>query len=114
MNLPNSLTIARMVLVPLLVVVLLTEFEGSRIAGLPKELVAASMSDVYRLSVATEGDGWSAALQNALAAVPFGSTKAIPVFISRSAKSATTATVTVTAVSETDPSKKASYVYKVR
>jgi CDP-diacylglycerol--glycerol-3-phosphate 3-phosphatidyltransferase len=41
MNLPNSLTIARMVLVPLLVVALLTEFEGRRIAGLPKELVAA-------------------------------------------------------------------------
>src|SRR5687767_1524721 len=43
MNLPNSLTIARMVLVPLLVVVLLTEFERSRIAGLPKELVAAAI-----------------------------------------------------------------------
>ena len=40
MNLPNSLTIARMVLVPLLVVVLLTEFEGSRIAGLPKEMAS--------------------------------------------------------------------------
>ena len=43
MNLPNSLTIARMVLVPLLVVVLLTEFEGSRIAGMPKEFVAAAI-----------------------------------------------------------------------
>jgi len=43
MNLPNSLTIARMVLVPLLVVVLLTEFERSRIAGVPKEFVAAAI-----------------------------------------------------------------------
>lgn len=41
MNLPNSLTVARMVLVPLLVVVLLTEFEGSLIVGIPKEIVAA-------------------------------------------------------------------------
>ena len=32
MNLPNTLTLARMFLVPLLVVVLLTEFEGRRIA----------------------------------------------------------------------------------
>jgi phosphatidylglycerophosphate synthase len=43
MNLPNSLTLARMFLVPLLVVALLTEFEGRRIAGIPKELVAAAI-----------------------------------------------------------------------
>jgi phosphatidylglycerophosphate synthase len=39
MNLPNALTVARMFLVPLLVVVLLTEFEGRHILGVPKELV---------------------------------------------------------------------------
>ena len=43
MNLPNSLTITRMVLVPLLVVVLLTEFDGSRIVGVAKEFVAAAI-----------------------------------------------------------------------
>jgi CDP-diacylglycerol--glycerol-3-phosphate 3-phosphatidyltransferase len=43
MNLPNSLTVVRMFLVPLLVVVLLTEFEGRRIAGIPKELVGAAI-----------------------------------------------------------------------
>jgi CDP-diacylglycerol---glycerol-3-phosphate 3-phosphatidyltransferase len=43
MNLPNSLTIVRMFLVPILVVVLLTEFEGRRIAGVQKELVAAAI-----------------------------------------------------------------------
>jgi CDP-diacylglycerol--glycerol-3-phosphate 3-phosphatidyltransferase len=43
MNLPNSLTIVRMFLVPLLVVVLLTEFEGHRILGMPKELVGAAI-----------------------------------------------------------------------
>ena len=41
MNLPNALTLVRMFLVPLLVVVLLTEFEGRRILGMPKELVGA-------------------------------------------------------------------------
>jgi CDP-diacylglycerol---glycerol-3-phosphate 3-phosphatidyltransferase len=42
-NLPNALTLVRMVLVPLLVVVLLTEFEGRRILGMPKELVGAAI-----------------------------------------------------------------------
>jgi CDP-diacylglycerol--glycerol-3-phosphate 3-phosphatidyltransferase len=41
MNLPNTLTVARLFLVPLLVVVLLTEFEGRRILGVPRELAAA-------------------------------------------------------------------------
>src|SRR5687768_1529457 len=50
MNLPNSLTIARMVLVPLLVVVLLTEFDGSRIAGMPKEFVAAAIFGIASLT----------------------------------------------------------------
>ena len=43
MNLPNTLTLVRIVLVPLLVVVLLTEFEGRRIFGVAKELVAAAI-----------------------------------------------------------------------
>ncbi|MFN8057819.1 MAG: CDP-diacylglycerol--glycerol-3-phosphate 3-phosphatidyltransferase [Vicinamibacterales bacterium] len=43
MNLPNTLTVARIFLVPLLVVVLLTEFDGLRVAGLPKEPLAAAI-----------------------------------------------------------------------
>src|SRR3954469_13095726 len=43
MNLPNSLTIGRIFLVPLLVVVLLTNFEGRNIAGVPTELVGAAI-----------------------------------------------------------------------
>ncbi len=43
MNLPNTLTLVRMFLVPLLVVVLLTEFEGHLILGMPKELVGAAI-----------------------------------------------------------------------
>ena len=43
MNLPNTLTLVRMFLVPLLVVVLLTEFEGRQILGMPKEFAGAGI-----------------------------------------------------------------------
>jgi phosphatidylglycerophosphate synthase len=43
MNLPNALTLVRMFLVPILVVVLLTEFEGPRIVGVSKELLGAGI-----------------------------------------------------------------------
>lgn len=43
MNLPNSLSLTRMFLVPLLVVVLLTNFEGRLILGVRKELVGAAI-----------------------------------------------------------------------
>src|ERR1044072_1595895 len=43
MNLPNALTLVRMFLVPLLVVVLLTEFEGRRVLGVPKDIVGAGI-----------------------------------------------------------------------
>ena len=43
MNLPNSLTLARIFLVPLLVVVLLTKFEGRLIFGVRKELIGAAI-----------------------------------------------------------------------
>ncbi|MGC4083851.1 MAG: hypothetical protein QM736_17495 [Vicinamibacterales bacterium] len=43
MNLPNSLSVTRIFLVPLLVVVLLTKFEGRMIFGVRKELVAAAI-----------------------------------------------------------------------
>src|SRR5919112_6524894 len=50
MNLPNTLTLVRMFLVPLLVVVLLTEFEGRRILGMPKELVGAAIFGLASLT----------------------------------------------------------------
>jgi len=43
MNLPNSLSLARIFFVPLLVVVLLTKFEGRVILGVRKELVGAAI-----------------------------------------------------------------------
>ena len=41
MNLPNALTLGRIFLIPLLVVVLLTNFEGRMIFGVRKEIVGA-------------------------------------------------------------------------
>src|SRR5215216_856752 len=43
MNLPNSLSVTRIFLVPLHVVVLLTKFEGRLIFGVPKEIVGAAI-----------------------------------------------------------------------
>lgn len=50
MNLPNSLTVTRIFLIPLLVVVLLTKFEGRQILGVPKELVAAAIFGLASLT----------------------------------------------------------------
>ena len=58
MNLPNSLTISRIFLVPLLVVVLLTKFEGRQIFGVPKEIVGAA---IFALASLTDwADGYLA------------------------------------------------------
>ncbi|MEQ1896304.1 MAG: CDP-diacylglycerol--glycerol-3-phosphate 3-phosphatidyltransferase [Vicinamibacterales bacterium] len=58
MNLPNALTLVRMFLAPLLVVVLITEFEGRLVLGLPKELVGAA---IFGLASATDWlDGYLA------------------------------------------------------
>jgi CDP-diacylglycerol--glycerol-3-phosphate 3-phosphatidyltransferase len=58
MNLPNSLTVTRIFLVPLLVVVLLTKFEGRLIFGIPKEFVGAA---IFALASLTDwADGYLA------------------------------------------------------
>ena len=58
MNLPNSLTVSRIFLVPLLVVVLLTKFEGRQILGVPKEIVGAA---IFALASLTDwADGYLA------------------------------------------------------
>ncbi len=50
MNLPNSLTISRIFFVPLLVVVLLTNFDGRNIYGIPTELVGAAIFGVASIT----------------------------------------------------------------
>jgi CDP-diacylglycerol--glycerol-3-phosphate 3-phosphatidyltransferase len=55
MNLPNSLTVSRIFLVPLLVVVLLTRFEGRVIFGVPKEIVGAVIFAIASLTDWADG-----------------------------------------------------------
>src|SRR5713226_8286953 len=55
MNLPNSLTVSRIFLVPLLVVVLLTKFEGRQILGVPTEIVGAAIFGLASLTDWADG-----------------------------------------------------------
>lgn len=50
MNLPNALTVTRIFLMPLLVVVLLTKFEGRQIFGVPEEIVGAGIFAIASLT----------------------------------------------------------------
>jgi CDP-diacylglycerol--glycerol-3-phosphate 3-phosphatidyltransferase len=50
MNLPNAITVVRIFLVPLLVVVLLTKFEGKQILGVRHELVGAVIFAIASLT----------------------------------------------------------------
>jgi M6 family metalloprotease-like protein len=69
----------------------------------PPDAAPYLASDIYRLSVSIEGQGWSTDLLNGLAAVRFGESQTVPVRITRTAKASQTATVTLTAISESDP-----------
>ena len=55
MNLPNALTLGRIFLVPLLVVVLLTKFEGRQILGLPIDIVGAAIFAIASLTDWADG-----------------------------------------------------------
>jgi len=61
--------------------------------------------DIYRLSVSTDGAAPSAQLQNELAAVKFGDSQPVEVFVRTSRRSGTQTTITLKAVSESDPTK---------
>ncbi len=70
-------------------------------------------NDIYRLSVSIEGRGWNAELLNELAAVPCGDTGYIPVYYSYDEGSSANATITLSAVSESNPDVKAKVEYVV-
>jgi CDP-diacylglycerol--glycerol-3-phosphate 3-phosphatidyltransferase len=68
MNLPNSLSVTRICLVPLLVVVLLTKFEGRQILGMPTAFVGAA---IFALASLTDwADGYLARRRKQI--TPFG------------------------------------------
>jgi len=70
----------------------------------PDEAAAFLQGDLYRLSAAMEGEGWSARLMNALAAVEAGASQPVTVYVSSGPGAAESASLTLTATSESDPS----------
>ena len=70
--------------------------------------------DIYRLSVDVSGDGWSVQLLNALASLRPGESEIIPVYISVDKNGSGKARVTLTAQSESDPSKTAVSTYQIK
>jgi M6 family metalloprotease-like protein len=89
------------------VVFKLTNTGGAGAAGAPYD------SDVYRLSVSVEGQGWEARLLNALAAVRAGGSLPVTVHVSRDGTASRSATVTLRASSESDPAKTAAASIKI-
>jgi hypothetical protein len=79
----------------------------------PQDVTAFLASDIYRIAVTVEGDGWSAQLLNALAAVEFGASQPVTVYVSRERDAAPSATVTLRATSESDPSVTATLAVEV-
>ena len=83
--------------------------------GLHKTDVTSYVAyDIYRLKVSIEGDGWSAVLPNEFAAVGFGKSQPVGVYVAHGPKAAATAKVTLTATSESDPTKTMSVTYAVK
>ena len=74
----------------------------------------AFASDIYRVSVSVDGAGWEADVQNALVAIKAGESARVPVFARRASGNAASARVTVTIVSESDPTKRATTVTTVK
>ncbi len=85
-----------------------------RNTGAAQEAAPHLLSDIYRLSVSVDRPEWTAALQNALVAVKFGESISVPVHVARRATAKAPAKVTVTAVSESDPTKTATVSTVVR
>jgi M6 family metalloprotease-like protein len=73
--------------------------------GHPEDVTAYANNDIYRLSASAVGAGWSALLSNALATASFGQTLTIPVYVTRTESSTSSAQITLTATSESDASK---------
>jgi hypothetical protein len=80
---------------------------ASAAASHPGAAASAFAYDIYRVTAAIDGDGWTADLRNALSAIRPGASSAVPVEIRRTSSSSRTARLTVTATSESDPSRKA-------
>ncbi|MEU4226117.1 M6 family metalloprotease domain-containing protein [Nonomuraea sp. NPDC026600] len=71
----------------------------------PEDVSAYLNSDVYRLKAEVQGKGWTTQLPNALAAVDFGKQEVVAVNAVRASGGDRLAKVTLTATSESDPTK---------
>ncbi|WP_211232951.1 immune inhibitor A domain-containing protein [Solirubrobacter soli] len=71
----------------------------------PQDQSANLTSDVYRLSATATGTGWSAKILNALTAVKFGESVKVPVYVTKGTGASANGTASLTATSESDPSK---------
>jgi M6 family metalloprotease-like protein len=80
----------------------------------PMDARAYTRADIYRMSVATEGQGWTATLLNGLATAPFGGSQPVRVHLGRTADAAPAAQISLTATSESDPSQTATVTWMVR
>lgn len=72
----------------------------------PQDTSPHVTSDIYRVSLTIEGEGWAADLPNALLALKPGESAKVPVHVTRTRAGA--GRITVTIASESDPSKTAS------
>jgi M6 family metalloprotease-like protein len=72
----------------------------------PEDVSKYLNSDVYRLTAKVEGRGWSVNLPNALTTAKAGASVAVPVQAKYDGRSAALGKVTLTATSESDPTKK--------
>ena len=71
-------------------------------------------NDIYRLSVKIEGTGWNAQLLNGLASIKPGDSENVAVYLSNGDNCSSSAKVTLTARSESDPSKVISSSFKIK
>ncbi|KAI0439490.1 hypothetical protein F4803DRAFT_531074 [Xylaria telfairii] len=69
----------------------------------PQDLSAYLKSDVYRLSAKVDGQGWRVELPNSLAAAEYGKVATVNVAVGATANAKSSAVVTLTATSESDP-----------
>lgn len=71
-------------------------------------------NDIYRVSATVNGNGWNAQLLNSLVSYKPGETGKVELFLSREKSASPSAEVTLTLMSESDPSKKIVTSWKIR
>jgi hypothetical protein len=71
----------------------------------PQDAARFFGSDIYRLEASTSAQGWEAHLKNRFATATFGETVQVPVYVHKAVGAAASGSVTLTARSESDPSK---------